>query len=158
MDPIADHGKYLWSTHGTAVGPALAALAEAHGNVTAAVCEITEWASLIGIIRAQPPDAIVHCAAIVGVIHAVQAPQKTMRVNVEGAMTLFEAMRLFDIPRMVHMSSEETYGHFQAPVIDDEEVKIDRSEVLSIVRHARLFGWSNRWIEQYSAKLAEPSR
>ena len=39
-----------------------------------------------------------------------------------------------------------------------EEVKIDRSEVLSIVRHARLFGWSNRWIEQYSAKLAEPSR
>jgi hypothetical protein len=37
-----------------------------------------------------------------------------------------------------------------------EEVKIDRSEVLSIVRQARLFGWSNRWIEQYSAKLAEP--
>ncbi len=102
-----------------AVGPALAALAEAHGNVTAAVCEITEWASLIGIIRAQSPDAIVHCAAIVGVIHAVQAPQKTMRVNVEGAMTLFEAMHLFDIPRMVHMSSEETYGHFQAPVIDE---------------------------------------
>jgi farnesyl-diphosphate farnesyltransferase len=37
-----------------------------------------------------------------------------------------------------------------------EEVKIDRSEVLSIVRQARLFGWSNRWIEQYSAMLAEP--
>ena len=39
-----------------------------------------------------------------------------------------------------------------------EEVKIDRSEVRSIVRDARLFGWSNRWIERYSAELAEPSR
>ena len=37
-------------------------------------------------------------------------------------------------------------------------MKIDRSEVRSIVRDARLFGWSNRWIERYSAELAEPYR
>jgi len=39
-----------------------------------------------------------------------------------------------------------------------EEVKIDRGEVRRIVRDARLFGWSNLWIEQYSAKLTEPDR
>ena len=39
-----------------------------------------------------------------------------------------------------------------------EEVKIGRSEVRKIVRDTRLFGWSNRWVERYAVKLAEPCR
>jgi nucleoside-diphosphate-sugar epimerase len=43
-----------------------------------------------------------------------------MRVNVEGSLNLFEAMRLSGVRRVVHISSEEVYGPFEAPLIDEE--------------------------------------
>jgi nucleoside-diphosphate-sugar epimerase len=102
-----------------AVGPALARLAAAHGSVTAQVCELTEWASLSEVIRRDVPDAVVHCAAVVGVPASVLSPHRTFEVNLGGSLTLFEAARLFGVPRIVHMSSEETYGAFQADRIDE---------------------------------------
>lgn len=101
------------------IAPGLAALVAKERAVAAKICEITEWATLAEIIRRDPPDAIIHCAAIVGVLASVQAPFRTMQVNVEGSLNLFEAARLFGVPRIIHMSSEETYGSFQAPAIDE---------------------------------------
>ena len=102
-----------------AVGPGLAALAERHAGVAAHVCEITEWASLAEIVRRDPPDAVLHCAAVVGVPASVLAPHRTFDVNLGGSLTLFEVARLFGVRRIVHMSSEETYGDFQADRIDE---------------------------------------
>jgi len=102
-----------------AVGPALARLAEARDGVTAHACEITEWAALAELMRRDPPDSIVHCAAIVGVPASVLSPHRTFDVNVGGSLTLFEAARLFGVRRIVHISSEETYGAFQAECIDE---------------------------------------
>ncbi len=59
-------------------------------------------------------------AAIVGVIQAADIPLKALHVNVAGAVNLFEAMRLAGVKRVVHISTEETYGDFQAPVIDED--------------------------------------
>lgn len=101
------------------IGDELAQLAASNDNVTARLCEITEWPTLIEIIKRDPPDAILHCAAIVGVVASVQAPYRTMQVNVEGSINLFEAARLFGIKRIIHMSSEEVYGNFQQPIIDE---------------------------------------
>ena len=42
-----------------------------------------------------------------------------MRINVEGAINVFEAMRLGDIKRCIHISSEEAYGAFRADRIDE---------------------------------------
>ncbi len=39
------------------------------------------------------------------------------------------------------------------PQVFREETKITRREVSAIVRGARLFGWSNRWIRWYGARL-----
>src|SRR6185436_19025522 len=36
------------------------------------------------------------------------------------------------------------------------EVKMSRDEVKTIVRDTTLFGWSNRWLENYFRHLAEP--
>jgi len=101
------------------VGPALARIAAAHPEVSAHVCEITEWAALAEVIRQDVPDAVVHCAAVVGVPASVLSPHRTFDVNIGGSLTLFEAARLFGIRRIVHMSSEETYGEFQAERIDE---------------------------------------
>lgn len=102
-----------------AVSPALADLAEARPNVSVELGEVTEWQSVAALMQAAVPDAVVHCAAVVGVVASVQTPAKTFRVNVEGTINLFEAMRLFGVKRLIHMSSEETYGEFNAPLIDE---------------------------------------
>ncbi len=101
------------------LSPALAALEAEYPEVTVVLGELTEWPALCDLMRPQAPDGIVHCAAVVGVLASVQTPAKTFRVNVEGSLNLMEAMRLHGVKRLVHMSSEETYGHFQAPVIDE---------------------------------------
>ncbi len=93
-------------------------------NVSFVAGEITEWPAVAAVIQDLRPDAIVHCAAIVGVRASLDAPMQTMRVNVEGSLTIMEAMRLFGVRRMVHMSSEETYGHFHSDVITEDHPSI----------------------------------
>jgi nucleoside-diphosphate-sugar epimerase len=65
------------------------------------------------------PDAVVHCAAIVGVLSSLGSPINVVRVNVEGSLNVFEAMRLAGVRRCIHISSEETYGAFRADRIDE---------------------------------------
>lgn len=98
----------------------LRALAERHDTLRVVVGEITEWHHVANLIRDQKPDAIVHCAAIVGVMASADAPFATMRVNVDGALNVFEAMRLFGVRRMVNISTEEIYGDFQSERITEE--------------------------------------
>lgn len=100
-------------------GPRLQALARAHANVSLHSGEITDWTHLVRLMRDEKPDRIVHCAAVVGVPASVSAPIATFRVNVEGTVTLLEAMRLFGVKRMVNISTEEIYGAFEADVIDE---------------------------------------
>lgn len=100
--------------------PRIEALASRYPALSFVAGEITEWPAVAAVIQDLRPDAIVHCAAIVGVRNSLDAPLQTMRVNVEGSLTVMEAMRLFGVRRMVHMSSEETYGHFQSDVVTED--------------------------------------
>lgn len=102
-----------------AVGRELAALAAQYPAVTAHAVELGEWAPLVDLVRRDVPDAILHCAAVVGVPASVLSPHKTFEVNIGGSTTVFELARLFGIKRVVHMSTEETYGAFQAAKIDE---------------------------------------
>ncbi|MDH3716153.1 MAG: NAD-dependent epimerase/dehydratase family protein, partial [Gammaproteobacteria bacterium] len=80
------------------IAPGLAELASRHENVSARVCEMTEWQALVEAFKNDTPDAVIHCAAVVGVLASAQMPLTTMRVNVEGSLNLFEAARLFGVP------------------------------------------------------------
>ncbi len=70
--------------------------------------EIAEWPAIASVLQDFRPSAVIHCAAIVGVRASLEAPMQTMRVNVEGSLNVLEAMRLFGVRRMIHISSEET--------------------------------------------------
>jgi UDP-glucose 4-epimerase len=98
----------------------LDALLDQYKNVSFVAGEIVEWPNIAAIVQEFQPESIVHCAAIVGVRASLDTPIQTMRVNVEGSMNVFEAMRLFGVRRVVHMSSEETYGHFQSERIAED--------------------------------------
>jgi len=103
-----------------AVTPPMAALAAQNPRLVAAAVDLGEWHQVVRAFEAHRPDAVIHAAAIVGVIQAADIPLKALHVNVAGAVNLFEAMRLTGVKRVVHISTEETYGDFQAPVIDED--------------------------------------
>jgi nucleoside-diphosphate-sugar epimerase len=100
--------------------PRLEQIIAAHPQVSFVAGEIIEWTGVAAIMQALKPDAVIHCAAIVGVRASLETPIQTMRVNVEGSLNVLESMRLFGVKRMVHMSSEETYGHFQSERITED--------------------------------------
>jgi UDP-glucose 4-epimerase len=98
---------------------ALRRLTEKYRNVSFAPGELTEWPQLAEAMKQFRPDAVIHCAAVVGVVNSLASPLYTMRVNVEGSLNVLSAMRLFDVPRMINLSSEEVYGTFQSDRIDE---------------------------------------
>jgi UDP-glucose 4-epimerase len=82
--------------------------------------DITDLSGLLVLIKEHRVQRIVHAAAIVSVISSLGAPSHVTRVNIEGTLNVLEAMRLFDVERTVHISSEETYGDFRYEPIDEE--------------------------------------
>ena len=103
-----------------AVPPAMTALAAQSPQLTVAAADLGEWPQVLRLMQQHRPDAVIHAAALVGVVQTADIPIQALRVNVEGAINLFEAMRLSGVKRVVHVSTEETYGDFQAPVIDED--------------------------------------
>jgi nucleoside-diphosphate-sugar epimerase len=93
----------------------LAAIHSAFTLVEADICD----ADAVGAVFAKSPDAVIHCAAVVGVLASLASPVKLFRVNVEGSVNLLEAMVRHCCRRMIHISSEEIYGDFLAPRIDE---------------------------------------
>lgn len=102
-----------------AQGPALQAAAARFSNLRLVSGEITEWQHVVEALRRTEPDAVVHLAAIVGVVNSMAAPFATMRVNIGGALNVLEAMRLLGLKRFVNMSSEEIYGDFESARITE---------------------------------------
>ena len=105
------------------VPPAMTALASTNKRLTAETVDFGEWHQVVRLFQKHRVDAVVHTAAIVGVVFAADAPIKTLRVNVEGSINVFEAMRLNGVRRVIHISSEETYGDFLAPKIDEDHLQ-----------------------------------
>ena len=89
-------------------------------NVTLVAGDITDLSGLLVLIKEHRIQRIVHAAAIVSVISSLAAPSHVTRVNIEGTLNVLEAMRLFDVERTVHISSEETYGEFRYEPVDED--------------------------------------
>jgi len=81
--------------------------------------DVTDADGLKAALHGHRPDAVIHCAAVVSVLSSIESPLDTVRINIEGSVNLFEAMRSCGVRRAIHISSEETYGEFRAPVVDE---------------------------------------
>jgi len=80
--------------------------------------DVTDADGLKAALHGHRPDAVIHCAAVVSVLSSIESPLDTVRINIEGSINLFEAMRSCGVRRAIHISSEETYGEFRAPVVE----------------------------------------
>lgn len=68
--------------------------------------------SLISIYKKYSPDYIIHCAAESHVDRSISDPLSFINSNVVGTAKLLECMRQFTPnSRMVHVSTDEVYGH-----------------------------------------------
>ncbi len=81
--------------------------------------DITDMAALAQTVLTHKPQSVIHCAAIVGVLSSIGSPNNIVRINVEGSVNVFEAMRIGGIKRCIHISSEEAYGAFRTDRIDE---------------------------------------
>lgn len=102
-----------------AESPHLGVIRAALPSVAFVAGELTEWPQLAAAFARHRPQAVVHCAAIVGVVNSLASPIATMRVNVEGSLNVLACMRLFGAARMINLSSEEIYGPFATDIIDE---------------------------------------
>jgi nucleoside-diphosphate-sugar epimerase len=125
------------------ISPATSALAARYPALTAVAADLCEWPQVLRLLNDHRPDAVIHAAAIVGVIQCADIPVKANRVNVEGSINLFEAMRLAGVKRIVHVSTEETYGDFNAPSIDEEHpqkpVSVYGATKLAVEHYGRMY-------------------
>jgi len=89
------------------------------GRLVQVTGDIVELKQVTQVLATHAPDAVIHCAAIVSVLSSVDTPIRIVRVNIEGSLNVFEAMRLAGVRRCIHISSEEAYGSFRADMIDE---------------------------------------
>ncbi len=98
----------------------LAARAEKAPALTVVRADVCDGAAIDALFAAHHFRGVIHCAAVVGVVASLEAPHRLFRVNIEGSINLFEAIRRHGAGRMIHISSEEIYGAFDADRIDEE--------------------------------------
>lgn len=77
-------------------------------------CNLLNAAEVAEIICSLTPDVIIHLAGQANVGRSWQIPQKTMEINVNGAVNLMEAMRIYcPKARLVLVGSSDEYGNLR---------------------------------------------
>ena len=97
----------------------LQSLAESEAGLTVGRGDICDAELVDRLFDANRPRAVIHCAAVVGVLASLKSPRELFRVNIEGSINVFEAMARAGTPRLIHISSEEIYGAFETNRIDE---------------------------------------
>ena len=82
--------------------------------------DILDLSFLIRTIMAEEVKRIIHTAALVGFAFSIEKPALTAKINIEGTLNILEASRIVGVERIMDISSEEVYGHFQYEPADED--------------------------------------
>jgi dTDP-glucose 4,6-dehydratase len=83
------------------------------------------------LVADEKPDAIVHFAAESHVDRSILSPAPVFETNLRGTFTMLEAARLNNVPRFLHVSTDEVYGSIEAPHEADEHYPLRASSPYS---------------------------
>lgn len=82
--------------------------------------DIQDTESLCDIFKNNPVDAVIHFAGLKAVGESVEKPLEYYRNNVNGTLSLLEAMRSSDVKKIVFSSSCTVYGDpHKVPITED---------------------------------------
>lgn len=77
-------------------------------NIKVVTGDIREYDGMKRIIKGQ--DVVFHLAALIAIPYSYLSPMAYVRTNVEGTTNVLEACREYDVQKVVHTSTSETYG------------------------------------------------
>jgi dTDP-glucose 4,6-dehydratase len=93
--------------------------------------DICDAALVDALVAEEKPDAVVHFAAESHVDRSIFSPSPAFETNLRGTFTLLEAARAHQVPRFVHVSTDEVYGSLEAPREADENFPLNPSSPYS---------------------------
>ena len=101
--------------------------------------DVRDQALLTDVLQRYQCDTVVHLAARTGVRASVHEPAVCLDVNVNGTLTLLEAMRVTNVRRLVMASSSSVYGNSSTiPFREDDEASQPLSPYAMSKRSAEL--------------------
>jgi len=80
--------------------------------------DIREYDGIKRIVKGK--DVVFHLAALIAIPYSYLSPMAYVRTNVEGTTNVLEACREFDVQKIVHTSTSETYGTALYVPIDEK--------------------------------------
>jgi len=80
--------------------------------------DVREYDGMKRIIKGQ--EVVFHLAALIAIPYSYLSPMAYVRTNVEGTTNVLEACREYDIEKIVHTSTSETYGTALYVPIDEK--------------------------------------
>jgi GDP-mannose 4,6-dehydratase len=126
---VAVHGIVRWRS--TASRRNLAGVID---RVTFHESDLTDFASLLTVVRAVRPDAIFHFASHANVPASFVTPAAVLANNILGTCNLFEAVRLAEIdPVILQASTSKVYGESTAgtPIAEGAPIRPDSPYAVS---------------------------
>lgn len=87
-------------------------------NIKVVTGDIREYDGMKKIIKGQ--EVVFHLAALIAIPYSYLSPMAYIRTNVEGTANVLEACRDYDVQKVIHTSTSETYGTALYVPIDEK--------------------------------------
>ncbi len=95
-------------------------LNEQNNNITFVKGSILDLPNLVHVVKKRNVEKIVHMAAFFNPPESQQLPYFTYQVNVVGTLNVLEVSRIFDLKRIVNISTISVYPEKQYVPIDEK--------------------------------------
>ncbi|BCZ48624.1 NAD-dependent dehydratase [Clostridium gelidum] len=80
--------------------------------------DVREYDCIKRVVKGN--EVVFHLAALIAIPYSYSSPMAYVRTNVEGTTNVLEACREYDVKKIVHTSTSETYGTAQYVPIDEK--------------------------------------
>ncbi|GFZ33720.1 NAD-dependent dehydratase [Clostridium zeae] len=92
--------------------------ANVKSSINVVTGDIREYDGMKRIIKGN--DIVFHLAALIAIPYSYQSPMAYIKTNIEGTANVLEACREYDVQKIVHTSTSETYGTALYVPIDEK--------------------------------------
>ena len=90
---------------------------EINGNYQPVFGNVSDFDSISSALVGQ--ELVFHLAALIGIPYSYTSPKAYIRTNIEGTYNILEAVRRYEIERLLITSTSEVYGSAQYVPIDE---------------------------------------
>lgn len=83
-------------------------------------CDVRQTGQMIEIMQSFHPEAVMHFAGLKSVAESVSSPERYYENNVQGSLSLIQAMQQCQVHRLVFSSSATVYGASGTPPFSEQ--------------------------------------